>query len=115
PRFSAPTRHWSPSTTPTAMPGPASASRKRPTAASSRSTPPTKPFVAGADMANVKGSALIARFRFVEERFGEAGLKDLLRALPAEDRRLYDSILLPSSWYPFGVFIRAVETADRLF
>lgn len=64
---------------------------------------------------NVKGSALEVRFRWTEKHHGPAGLDRLLRALPVEDRALYEKVILPSSWYPFGAFVRVNEAIDRAF
>lgn len=66
-------------------------------------------------MPNVKGSALEARFRWVQKHHGPAGLDKVLRALPAADRALHDAVILPSSWYPFGAFVRVNEVIDRAF
>lgn len=66
-------------------------------------------------MPNVKGSALDARFRWTQKHHGPAGLDTLLRALPAADRALWEAVILPSSWYPFGAFVRANEAIDRAF
>lgn len=66
-------------------------------------------------MPNVKGSALEARFRWVEKHHGAPGLDRLLRALTAEDRALYGRVILPSSWYPFVSFVRVNEAIDRVF
>src|SRR5579859_238301 len=66
-------------------------------------------------MPNVKGSTLVARFQYVEERHGEEGLKALLAALPREDRELHKAVLLPSSWYPFDTFVRVNAAIDRVF
>lgn len=64
---------------------------------------------------HVKGSALEVRFRWVEKHHGHAGLDRLLRSLHAEDRALYEKVILPSSWYPFGAFVRVNEAIDRAF
>ncbi len=66
-------------------------------------------------MPNVKGSAFDARFRWVQEHHGPAGLDKVLRALPSEDRALHEAVILPSSWYPFGAFVRVNEAIDRAF
>ena len=66
-------------------------------------------------MPNVKGSALEARFRWVEATHGAAGMDRLMRALPQEDRAIHEGVILPSSWYPFVTFIRVNETIDRVF
>ena len=64
---------------------------------------------------HVKGSALEARFRWTTEMHGHAGIDRLLRALPPEDRAMYEHVILPSSWYPFGAFVRVNEAIDRTF
>jgi hypothetical protein len=66
-------------------------------------------------VANVKGSALGARFKFVEKRYGGEGLARLLRELAPEDRAIHDGIILPAHWYPFGTFVRVIEKIDALW
>ena len=66
-------------------------------------------------MPNVKGSALEARFRWVQTHHGPSGMDRVLRSLPTEDRAIYDAVILPSSWYPFGAFVRVNEAIDRAF
>ena len=64
---------------------------------------------------HVKGSVLEVRFRWVEKHHGPPGLDKLLRSLHAEDRALYEKVILASSWYPFGAFVRVNEAIDRAF
>lgn len=66
-------------------------------------------------MPNVKGSALAARMKWVELHQGSTGIDRLLEALPDADRRVASSVILPSDWYPFGTFVRVVESIDALF
>jgi hypothetical protein len=68
-----------------------------------------------ADAPNVKGSALEARFRWTHLHHGPAGMDKLLRSLKPEDRALHEKLILPSSWYPFGAFVRVNEAIDRAF
>ena len=64
---------------------------------------------------NVKGSTLDARMRFIEKRWGETGVKNLLDALPEEDRHRLSPVVLSSNWYPYETYIRVLETIDRLY
>ena len=66
-------------------------------------------------MARVKGIAVLARLRFVKERYGDEGLEQLLRALPTEERTLIDEHLLPHEWAPFSLFVNVNQRADALF
>ena len=62
---------------------------------------------------NVKGTALRARLRFVEERAGVEGYRRFLDALTPATRALIDARILASAWYPFGAFIEICEVIDR--
>jgi hypothetical protein len=48
----------------------------------------------------VKGTAIAVLPKFIEQRFGSAGLKQWKDALPAEARRIYDGMIMTSEWYP---------------
>jgi uncharacterized protein (TIGR02265 family) len=56
----------------------------------------------------VKGSVLRSRLTFVEEKFGEAKLREVLETLGPEDQQALD-MMLPSSWLPFEVGKRLDE------
>ncbi len=62
---------------------------------------------------NVKGSALKARFRFVEERGGADAWERFVAALSPETRAVVEAHVLPSGWYPFAAFVEACEVIDR--
>jgi uncharacterized protein (TIGR02265 family) len=57
--------------------------------------------------AKIKGAVLVARRRFVLERFGVDALASIVARLPEADREILEGIMLPASWYP-------AETAARL-
>ena len=61
----------------------------------------------------VKGTAVAASARFVEEKFGQAGLTRLLAALPAEDRALFDAGILASAWYSVDLLLRFMQEGER--
>ena len=61
----------------------------------------------------VKGTALRARLRFVEERAGVEGYRRFLDALAPATRELVDARILASAWYPFAAFIDLCEVIDR--
>jgi hypothetical protein len=65
-------------------------------------------------MAQVKGSALLARLQFVEERHGEDGVARVLDALVPAHRTLLGD-LLPHAWAPHDAFIDLCVVIDRLF
>jgi hypothetical protein len=62
---------------------------------------------------NVKGTALRARLRFVEERGGVEGYRRFVEALSAETREIVDARVLASGWYPFSAFVEICEVIDR--
>ena len=62
---------------------------------------------------NVKGTALRARLRFVEERAGVDGYRRFLDALSPATRALVDARILASAWYPFTSFVEICEVIDR--
>jgi hypothetical protein len=66
-------------------------------------------------MAQVKGSALLARLQFVRERHGVEGLERLLTGLSPEQQRLLRGDLLPHAWAPYQDFIDLCTAIDRLF
>jgi hypothetical protein len=66
-------------------------------------------------MSEVKGSAIVARQRFVRERFGEEGYARLLLALDERTRARLSGRVLPHEWVPFEVFVSFIVEADRLF
>jgi len=66
-------------------------------------------------VANVKGSAITARIRFVRERFGEAELRRLKDSLSETSRGLLDGRVLPHAWVPFDLFVELNLAVDRTF
>jgi hypothetical protein len=62
---------------------------------------------------NVKGTALRARLRFVEERAGIDGYRRFVDGLAPATRALVDERILASRWYPFDAFIDICEVIDR--
>lgn len=66
-----------------------------------------------AEPVNVKGTALKARLRYVEERAGGDGYARFVAALSPPTRAIVDGRVLPSGWYPFDAFIEICEVIDR--
>jgi hypothetical protein len=66
-------------------------------------------------MANVKGSAILARLRFIRERYGEAQVQRVLRSLAPAHREILDARVLPQDWVPFDLFVDLNVTADEAF
>lgn len=66
-------------------------------------------------MAQVKGSAITGRIRFVRERFGEPGYRRVRDALAAEHRAALDARVLPHAWVPYELFIAFNVEVDRTF
>jgi hypothetical protein len=66
-------------------------------------------------MANVKGSAVLARIQYVKEFFGDAGYGKLRAAMRPEFAARIDDVLLASEWVPLELFVDLNVQADRLF
>jgi len=66
-------------------------------------------------MAQVKGSALLARLRFVEERHGADALGRLFGALDPGLRGRLQGEVLPHAWVPFDDFVALCAAIDGLF
>ncbi len=67
-------------------------------------------------MAQVKGTALAGRLKWVARHHGERGLDAVLGKLQDREaaRRLRDHGALKSAWYPFDLYIDLTETVDRV-
>lgn len=66
-------------------------------------------------MARVKGSALLARLQFVEERHGAEGLARLFAAFSPDQRSRLQNELMPHAWASFDDFVDLSVAIDRLF
>src|SRR5262245_51289136 len=66
-------------------------------------------------MPNVKGAAITARLRFVRERFGDAGLQQLIDALSPDHRERIEARVLPQAWVTYEFFIELCVQADQQF
>lgn len=66
-------------------------------------------------MAQVKGSAITSRVRYVRDRFGEQALRQVKAALPAQHRTALDGKVLPHAWVPYELFVILNVEVDRLF
>ena len=53
-------------------------------------------------MAEIKGILLKAWVDFLNNRYGEQAVSQVLGTLSAEDRMLLPPVFLPSSWYPYS-------------
>lgn len=66
-------------------------------------------------MAQVKGSAITSRIRFVRERGGsEQVWKEVKDRLSEGARLRIDQGVLPHSWVPFSLFVELNEAADEV-
>jgi hypothetical protein len=63
-------------------------------------------------MAKVKGTAVVATVRFLEEQFGHPGLRSVLDALPAAERALVEPAPLASTWYPMSLLLHLMREAQ---
>ena len=66
-------------------------------------------------MIQVKGTAPASTVRFVTERFGEEGLRQIVAELPPEQRAEVEAGLLVSAWYPFSLLINLSRAAEKHF
>lgn len=64
-------------------------------------------------MAQVKGTAVVASLRYVQERFGDEAVKRVLGSLPADERRVLEAGILASSWYPMPLFLHFMQESER--
>lgn len=66
-------------------------------------------------MAQVKGSAITSRIRFVRERGGsEQVLRQVKERLSPASRDRLDQGVLPHAWVPFSLFVELNEAADAV-
>jgi hypothetical protein len=68
-------------------------------------------------MAQVKGTAIAGRLKWVSRYHGEQALKNVLDKLKDRDtaKRLAETGALKSAWYPFELLVDLTETIDRVF
>lgn len=66
-------------------------------------------------MAQCKGLILSTRLRYVQEKHGEAGARQLVEQLAPQTQALLERHVLPHEWVPFSAFIDVNVVADRLF
>jgi hypothetical protein len=66
-------------------------------------------------VAQVKGSTVTARIRFVRERWGEDGWRALKTALDPATRAAVETRVLPHDWFPYEAFIELNVGIDRLY
>jgi len=58
----------------------------------------------------VKGNLLAARPRYVRERWGDAGVRQVAERLHGEVRTIFEAAIMPFTWYPLDV-LAAVDRA----
>ncbi len=63
--------------------------------------------------ANIKGTLLIARMKYLRARGAEESER-VLRRLSAADQQALRGMLLPSSWYPAGLLLRLEMTTAAI-
>ena len=66
-------------------------------------------------MAQVKGSAILARLQFVETKFGREARERLVYSLSGASRDAVHAGVLPHQWAPYSLFIEVNVEIDRLF
>jgi uncharacterized protein (TIGR02265 family) len=63
-------------------------------------------MAAGQTGGRIRGHILLSRIKYVRDVAGEAGLQQVLAALPAEDRELLGGMIPLISWYPLELNLR---------
>ncbi len=64
-------------------------------------------------MAKVKGTAVRASVIYLKEKLGDQGYANLLQRLGPEDREVFSSPILQSSWYELSQLIRLMTEAQK--
>jgi len=65
--------------------------------------------------ARTKGFILQSRLAFVRERFGDAGVDQVLALLPESDRATLHGLILISGWYPLELALRLDDAISHAF
>ena len=52
---------------------------------------------------NIRGAILQARKTFVVEHFGKEAWQRVMEALPEEDQKFFNGIVVSAGWYPFEI------------
>jgi hypothetical protein len=65
-------------------------------------------------MAKIKGMALRGALKYVKESGHPAGIAQVLAALPAEVRPVFDKRILTGDWYPYEAYAALLQVIDRL-
>ena len=65
--------------------------------------------------ANIKGSAITARVRYVRELYGEPGVRRVKEALSPEYRKRLEEKVMPHDWVPMEMFIELCTEIDRMY
>ncbi len=66
-------------------------------------------------MAQVRGSVITARLKWVRDRFGEPGVRHLKSSLTPDSRSLIDARVQPLDWVPFAFYLEVTTEIDRLW
>ena len=62
----------------------------------------------------VKGSLILGRLGYIQSNFRDRYAEYLAASQP-DTRQAIEAAILPSSWYPFAIFLDVSGTAERLF
>jgi hypothetical protein len=57
----------------------------------------------------VKGTAITSSLRFLEERFGEAGVSRVREGLAPDERAKLEGGVLNSAWYPIELLLHVMQ------
>ena len=66
-------------------------------------------------MANVRGSVITARLKWVRDRFGEPGVRQLKGALSPASRAQIEARIQPHEWAPLELYLEVTTEIDRLW
>lgn len=66
-------------------------------------------------VAQVRGSVITARLKWVRDRFGEPGVRHLKSSLGADSRARLEARVQPLDWVPFTFYLEVTTEIDRLW
>jgi hypothetical protein len=65
-------------------------------------------------VANVKAAAVLARIKFIKERYGDPGYARVLEALERRTRERLSALVLSQEWLPLSCMTELIDVTDRV-
>lgn len=62
--------------------------------------------------AEIKGVGLRGLLKYIKQNY-KPGIETILGKLPPEQKRIFDTPILTSKWYPYSVFTELLKTMDQ--